>query len=213
MIHVNLLDATSKARPAYGGFFAPARIPSLIGVGILLLTSLGIGGFWWQIVREEHKLDLAIASADVNLGRLRAAAQLVDRATARKVELTERLGLIDRLHRVKRDPVELLMALSRAVPDGLWLIEMKQMSGDTIQIEGRALSLTAVTDFVEALQTSGRFERPVDIITTSMEQIDTTTAVRFAVRGHAIVTGAPLAGTVAGTAGAPAVPGTGSKRP
>jgi Tfp pilus assembly protein PilN len=212
VIHINLMDSTSKARPAYGGVFAPARIPSLIGVGVLLVTALGIGGFWWELVREEHKLDLAIASADVNLGRLRAAAQLVDRANERKVELTERLALIDRLHRVKRDPVELLMAKSKAVPNGLWLIEMKQLSGDMIQVEGRALSLTAVTDFVEALQTSGRFERPVDIITTSMESIGEQTAVRFAVRGHAIVAGAPLVpGAVAGAPGGPS--GSVAKRP
>jgi Tfp pilus assembly protein PilN len=113
---------------------------------------------------------------------------------------------------VKRDPVELLMAVSKAVPNGLWLIEMKQLSGDMIQVEGRALSLTAVTDFVEALQTSGRFERPVDIITTSMESIGEQTAVRFAVRGHAIVAGGPLApGSVAGAPGGPS--GSVAKRP
>ena len=126
-----------------------------------------------------------MASAQVDLQRLHAAAQLVGRAAARKADLAERLSLIDRLHRVKHDPVELLMAISRAVPDGLWLIEMKQTGADTIQIEGRALSLTAVTDFVEALQTSGRFERPVDILTTSMETVGESTVVRFAVRGRA----------------------------
>ena len=45
---------------------------------------------------------------------------MVEQAVAQKLELTERLGLIDRLHRTQRAPVELLQTVSRSVPDGLW---------------------------------------------------------------------------------------------
>ena len=55
-------------------------------------------------------------------------------------------------------PVSLLETVSSSLPDGLWLTEIKQ-TGSIVQIEGRALSLTAVTDFTEQMQNSGLFKR------------------------------------------------------
>jgi Tfp pilus assembly protein PilN len=184
VIQVNLLEARpgGSVRRAW---ILPAQRPAALGLLLLLLTALSLGGWWWQLQREAGALDASIAASAANLRRLQAAADLVQRATARKADLTERLALIDRLHRIKRDPVDLLEAVSLAVPDGLWLLELKQQK-DAIQIEGRAVSITALTDFVEHLQTSGRFERPVDIITTSMEAVADVPVVRFAVRGRAL---------------------------
>ena len=74
--------------------------------------------------------------------------------------------------------------MSRSLTDGLWLMELKQQ-GAVVQMEGRATSLTAVTDFVERLQDSGVFDRPVEIVSTSMELLDDTSVVRFAVKAQA----------------------------
>jgi Tfp pilus assembly protein PilN len=82
----------------------------------------------------------------------------------------------------QRGPVELLDTISRALPDGLWLMELRQ-TGASVQLEGRAVSLSALTDFVDRLQTSGRFLHTIDIVTTSMETLAETSIVRFAIRG------------------------------
>lgn len=182
MIQVNLLGAVPRApRRAW----LPADQKSAAaGLVMLVATAAGVGGWWWQTARAQQAIEAQMVAAQADLTRLKAVATLVDRAVARKLELSERLGLIDRLHRTQRAPVDLLETISRSVPDGLWLLELKQ-TGGAIQIEGRAVSLTALTDFVERLQTSGRFARPVDIVTTNMETVQDASVVRFALKAAA----------------------------
>ncbi len=181
MIEINLLGAVPRARRPW----LPADQKSAAaGLVLLTVTALGVGGWWWQTMRAERAIDAEIAAAQTELTQLKSVASLVDRAVSRKVEVSERLGLIDRLHRTQRGPVELLEAVSRSVPDGLWLLELKQ-TGLVVQIEGRATSLTALTDFVERLQTSGHFGRLVDIVTTNMEVVQDASVVRFALKASA----------------------------
>lgn len=181
MIEINLLGSV----PRVSRNWLPADQKSAaVGLVMLTATAVGVGGWWWQTMRAQHAIDAEIAAAQADLSRLQTVATLVDRAVARKVELTERLGLIDRLHRTQRAPVDLLETLSRSLPDGLWLLELKQ-TGTAVQIEGRATSLTALTDFVERLQTSGRFAHPVDIVTTNMETVQDASVVRFALKATA----------------------------
>src|SRR6185436_9016270 len=104
---------------------------------------------------------------------------------ARKTELAERLGVIERLRAAKRAPVSLLETLSRSLPDGLWLLEVKQ-TGRSVQVDGRAMSISAVTDFTERLQNSGVFDRPVEILTTSSETLEETPVVRFSVKADVV---------------------------
>lgn len=182
MIRINLLG--SVPRMARRAWLPADQTAAAAGLAMLLLTAVVVGGWWWQTERSLRAVDAQIAAAQSDLARLKSVAALVDRSVARKLELTERLGLIDRLHRTQRAPVELMETISRAVPDGLWLLELKQV-GATLQIEGRAISLTALTDFVEHLQTSGRFGRPIDIVTTNMEVVQDASVVRFALKASA----------------------------
>ena len=181
MIRINLLGNVPKvARP-----WLPANQKSaLAGLAMLIVTAGGVSGWWWQVSHARADVDRQITESEAELTRLKAVSLMVEHAVAQKLELTERLGLIDRLHRTQRAPVELLQTVSRSVPDGLWLLELTQ-KGSAIQIEGRASSLTALTDFVERLQTSGRFEHPVDIVTTNMETVQEQSVVRFALKAAA----------------------------
>ena len=92
-----------------------------------------------------------------------------------------------------------MATLSRSLPDGLWLLELERQ-GDIVRIAGRANSLTAVTDFVERLQDSGIFDRPVDIVSTGTEQLDEISVVRFAVKSQAAGTRAREATAAAAAA-------------
>ena len=182
MIRVNLLGSVPLAPRR---LWLPAdQNAAAAGLAMLIVTAAIVGGWWWQTERAQHAVNTDIIAAQADLTRLKTVATLVDRSVARKLELTERLGLIDRLHRTQRAPVELLETISRGVPDGLWLLELKQL-GTALQIEGRAISLTALTDFVERLQTSGKFARPIDIVTTNMELVQDVSVVRFALKATA----------------------------
>jgi len=194
MIRINLLAAAGRAQKR--SLLPVPQRGTFLGFVMLTVAILGVGAWWLELRRETSSLDTKIAKADTDLTRLKAAAKLVDRAIARKAELSEKVSLIDRLRAAQRGPVSLLSTVSRSLTDGLWLMEIKQQ-GSAVQMEGRASSLTAVTDFVEHLQNSGIFDRPVEIMTTSMETLDEYSVVRFAIKAQAAGTAAKEAAAAA----------------
>jgi Tfp pilus assembly protein PilN len=149
---------------------------------VLMATAIGVAGWWWSLDVTRTRLDAEIAQQESALVRLQDAARLVETSEAREKDLRTRLTLIDRLRATQRAPVVLLETVSMSLPDGLWLLELKQQ-GASVRIEGRAVSLTALTDFIDRLQTSGRFLHTIDIVTTNMETIGEASVVRFAIRG------------------------------
>jgi Tfp pilus assembly protein PilN len=171
MIKVNLLATTAGAAPPREWLPRNQR-STLWGLGMLLLSAAAAGGWWYVLHHQRTALDTRIAASEAELDRLKAASKLVDQLTARKNELTDRLALIDRLQ-----------TLSSSVPDGLWLLEMKQ-SSTGVQVDGRAMSLTAVTDFAERMQNSGLFKHPVEILTTSTEVVEETNVVHFTIKAE-----------------------------
>lgn len=202
MIRVNLLSAAgAPAQPRV--WIGPQHRGAALGLVLVLLTGAGVVGWSWNLGRQNAALDTRIAGHEAALVRLKAAAVLVDQAIAKKSELSEKLALIDRLRAAQKGAVNLLSTLSRSLPDGLWLLELKQQ-GAVVQIEGRASSLTAVTDFAERLQDSGVFDRPVEIVSTGMEMLDDISVVRFAVKAQALGTAAKDAAAAAATAAAAA---------
>jgi type IV pilus assembly protein PilN len=183
MIRVNLLAVSPGTAPPREWLPREHRAAA-VGLTLLLITALGVGSWWWYLHQQHKGVEAKIEAANTELTRLKAVAVLVDRATARRTELSERLALIDRLKAMERGPVDLLETLSRAIPDGLWLLEIKQ-TGASVQIEGRATSERWITDFAEFLQNSGLFKRPVEIVTTLDEAIEESTVSRFVLKAEA----------------------------
>lgn len=198
MIRVNLLATNPGVAPPREWLPREQR-SALGGVVILLVTALGLAGVWYYQYRQGVAIETKVAAAQAELVRLKEAATLVERTNARRTELSERLALIDRLRASKRAPVSLLETVSYSVPEGLWLLEIKQAAA-SVQIDGRATSITAVTDFTERLQTSGYFLRPVEILSTSTEAIDDVGIVRFVVKAE-VVPPQPTAGTATASGG------------
>jgi type IV pilus assembly protein PilN len=185
MIRVNLMGGVEGRRATGLARFLsvpPEQRAALFGVTVLMATALTLAGWWWTLDQTRRDLDGRIAVQETELVRLQEAARLVAEAEARQADLQERVTLIERLRAEQRAPVVLLETVSMSLPDGLWLLELKQ-TGASIRMEGRAVSLTALTDFVDRLQTSGRFAQALDIVTTNMEMIGEQSVVRFAIRG------------------------------
>jgi type IV pilus assembly protein PilN len=201
MIKVNLLAITPGSAPAREWLPREQR-SAAVGLVLLMATSIGVGGWWWYLRHERTTVEQSITTAEAELVRLKDVATLVDRATARKVELAERVDLIERLRATMRAPVSLLETVSRSVPHGLWLLELKQI-GTTIQLDGRATSLTGVTEFAEQMANSGLFQRPVEIDSTTTEMVEDVSVIRFKLKANVVANGVPANAVVSSPPPAP----------
>jgi type IV pilus assembly protein PilN len=210
VIKVNLLATAPGSAPAREWFPREQRM-GLIGLGMLVTTALIVGGWWYYLSSVRSSIDARITAAESQMVKLKEAAKLVDKANARKAELSERLGVIERLRADKRGPVSLIETLSQSLPDGLWLLEVKQ-AGASVQVDGRAMSISAVTDFTEHMQNSGLFKRPVEILTTATETYEETTVVRFTVKGDVLAPPSATPSALGSVTGATAVAGTAPAR-
>ena len=205
MIRVNLL-ATGPGPVPPREWLPREQRPAALGVLLLVAAVAGVGGWWWLLKSQRAGVEAQIEQAQVRLDRLKDAVKLVDAAAARKSELAERLGLIDRLRDGKRVMVILLETVSRAMPEGLWLTSIKQ-TNSSVHVDGRAMSLTSVTDFAETMQQSGLFKMPVEILSTATELVEEATVVKFSLRADAqtpLVPESPVT---------PAAPGAAAPRP
>jgi type IV pilus assembly protein PilN len=194
MIRVNLLVSSPGAsQPRV--LVSKEQRPAMLGLTMLLVTGLGIGGWWYYINQQRTATETGITTAETRIDQLKDAMKLLESARQHKAELEERISLIDRLRIAKHGPVKMLDLMNESITDGLWLMEIKQNSA-WVQIEGRAMSQLAITDFAQTLQVSGFFKMPVEIVTTMMEQVDEANVIRFVLKAE--------------PAAAPAIPATGA---
>jgi type IV pilus assembly protein PilN len=202
MIKINLLQAERKAARKK----LPFQVGSVGQVGqkltvvcslILIGMAVAIGWRFWSIGRESAQLDQDISSAQQETARLHSLIQQVQEFEQRRAQLQERVALIEELRKSQTGPVHMLDQISRAMPEMLWLVSLKQSAADAneVLIDGRTTTHTSVSDFVANLEASGYFKRSVEIV---QDQIETITGppgelVRFQLRAIFQQPGSPPA--------------------
>lgn len=167
MIKINLL-AVDRERTKRKATF---QIGQKLTIGcslILVAATLLIGWWYWSLQRESADLDQQIVEAERETVRLQNVIQQVQQFEQRRGQLQQRVTLIEQLRKGQTGPVHLLDQVSRALPDTMWLVDLKQ-SGAEVLIEGRCTNLNALSDFVSGLEASNLFERPVEIIDSQVQ--------------------------------------------
>jgi Tfp pilus assembly protein PilN len=78
----------------------------------------------------------------------------------------------------------MLDQISRALPQMLWLTELKQATGTDVVIDGKCTTLTGLSEFVSNLEASGYFKRSIEIIDTKTEMAGTPPSeiIRFSIK-------------------------------
>ena len=168
MIRINLLGVDRKARkaPAFG---LNQQVTLACGL-VLVVAALGIGWWYWTLTEEAARVEADIAAAQGEQARLKSLLTEVQQFEARRAQLQQRVQLIEQLRAGQSIPVQLLDHVSRSLPDMLWLTEMEQTS-DALTIQGRAMTLLAVSDFVRDLGASDLLVKPIDIPNTQVESL------------------------------------------
>ena len=171
---VNLLAVERERTKRRSIGLQPAQKVAIAATLILVLTVLGMGWRYWSVRQKLGRLDGEIAAAEAETRRLRALLSDVQIFEARRAQLQQRVALIEELRKGQGGPVRMLDAISRAVPDRLWLVQLTQKKDEKTKVSdvtmvGVATSLTSLSDFVGNLEASGFFARPVEIVQSALE--------------------------------------------
>ncbi|MGE3841418.1 MAG: PilN domain-containing protein [Vicinamibacterales bacterium] len=166
MIRINLLAVERK--PVAAKFDVTQKVTLLCSL-LLVGTALLVGWRYWSLQQDSRLLDADIATARAETERLQSVLQQVADFERQRVQLQQRVALIEELRKGQSGPVHLLDEVSRALPDRLWLTQMQNQESGDVRVEGRTTSLTALSDFVGNLEASGYFIRPVEIIDSQVE--------------------------------------------
>ena len=218
MIKINLLGGERKvvaARKGFGFSFGDGQ-KITIGCSVLLIaTALFVAWRYWAVTQESARLDQDISSSQKEAVRLRAILGQVQQFEQHKVQLQQRVTLIEQLRREQTGPVHILDQISRSLPPLLWLTELKQSPDpNEVVINGKCTNITALTDFVSSLEASGYFKRSIKIVNSQTEPGKSATGdiVSFSIRavfqrpGEPVETGTPGAEPKTGTPAAATAP-------
>ena len=171
MIRINLL-AVDRDKKKKKAVTLQAGQKMTIGCSlILMLAVLFIGWRYWALSRESAQLDADIAAAQQETTRLHTIIVQVQVFEQRKAQLQQRVVLIEQLRKGQTGPVHMLDQISRALPPMLWLTELKQVGPSDVVIDGKATTLTGLSDFVSNLEASGYFKRSIEIVSTNTETV------------------------------------------
>jgi type IV pilus assembly protein PilN len=184
MIRINLLATERRAAKVASPAMQAGQKLMVIGSLVLVVTIALLGWRYWALGQEQAQVAREIESATREEARLQEILKQVQEFENRRKLLEARVMLIDELRKGQSAPVHMIDQISKALPDMTWLTGMQQ-TGYTLQIQGRCLTLTSLSDFIGNLEASRYFIRPVEIIESVVEAgtKEGPELIRFTIRG------------------------------
>jgi len=162
MIRINLLAegrrpaAVRKSRGVSLGDrdWTPIALLAAIVLGILVTV-----GYWFLLDRQRAGVREEVKVAEAEVERLKPILAEVEEFKAKQADLERKIEVITNLKNAQTGPVRVMDAISRALPELLWLDRM-EVSASTIRLSGRALNVNAVSNFIENLDKVPEFREP-----------------------------------------------------
>lgn len=169
MIRVNLLTGERKSVKKKTAFGPAHRLA--LGCAVIMLAAGGYIGWRFLMLNEEStRLDAEISVAQKETVRLHAVILQVQQFEQRKGQLQQRVTLIEQLRKDQTGPVHMLDQISRSLPSMLWLTDLKQAAASNeVVLSGRSTTMTGLSDFVANLESSGYFQRSIEIVSSTTE--------------------------------------------
>ncbi len=145
MVRINLLPIRDILRKRELKQLAVAAAAVLVGVvAIMAVVYFVLGG---QVESaEKHK-----AGQTAKLASLKKENEQINADKAEILRLEKQLETVNRLTNVRETPAPLLAALSKAIPDEVWLHGISQ-AGKAFTLQGEGIDNTVVVNFVQRLQ-------------------------------------------------------------
>ncbi|HKI85367.1 MAG TPA: PilN domain-containing protein [Thermoanaerobaculia bacterium] len=180
MIRINLLAEGKRAvarRPRGGELRLPIgnMEPAVAALLALLVLSFVLLGGYYLFKRHQlsqRKAEVAIAQKEAD--ELAPIIKEVESYKKKKAELEHKIKIINDLKANQKGPVKIMDAVSRALPELLWLNRM-QVHATSIVISGEAFNTNAVANFIENLDKVPEFAEPILRDTTQQGRVYTFT--------------------------------------
>jgi type IV pilus assembly protein PilN len=169
MIRINLLSGERQVKKRAITFDLGKRLTLACSL-VLVLSAAGVGYWYYSLNQRSTQIDADIASAQQEQARLQSIIREVAAFNLQRAQLQQRVALIEQLRGGQSIPVQLLDAVSRSVPDMLWLTDLEQ-KGNDITIQGQSTTLISLSDFVGNLGSTSLLEKPIEIVDSKVETV------------------------------------------
>ena len=163
MIRINLLGvpkSKSKRGPSLASMLPGAGVSVVMKVLLVFALAAAMNfGYWYHLNAEKARLAVQLVQAErTNRELSEVKAKYLEREKQMQ-QYKRRVDVIDELRSEQFGPVKLMATLGGTVnnTEAVWLSAVKDQGG-SIDIEGRALSETAVANLITNLQKTGYFK-------------------------------------------------------
>lgn len=128
-------------------------------IAAIVLGILLTAGYWYLLQRREAAVREEVVAAEAEVERLRPILEEVEEFKAKQADLERKIEVITNLKNQQTGPVRVMDAVSRALPELLWLDQMN-VSPTSIRLSGRAFNVNAISNFIENLDRVQEFREP-----------------------------------------------------
>lgn len=179
MNHINLIGGREAGAPDMrsrqpGGL--RAVVSTVVAAAALVVAGTLAVSEALSIRRTTRAVSVALETAAADRREQAAAEETLAAAEERRATLSRRVAQLARWKRSRAAPFRMLDVVSRSMPDGLWLTDLRQET-DALVLVGHATDPKPVFGFASNLESSGQLTLPVDVA-----GIDTAGAGRFEIR-------------------------------
>lgn len=185
MIRINLLGGPRQKKNGNLSVSMPdmasaASHPALLMVAALVVGAVLNGGYYFHLVRQRDAIGRAMKTAEVENHRLSAVKTAFLEAEKEKENYKRRVDVIEQLRANQSGPVQLLTTIGDTVShtDAVWLNSMTE-DGNFINVQGTALTASAVANLMRNLQKTGYFKSVEIKETYQDDQIKDVQAFQF----------------------------------
>lgn len=162
MIRINLLSEGRRptaVRRAKGPSLAERDWTNIALVGGMIFGILVIAVYWFVLDRSRAGVREDVAVAEAEVERLKPILEEVEEFKRKQADLERKIEVITNLKNAQTGPVRVMDAISRALPELLWVDRM-EVTASEVRITGRAFNVNAVSNFIENLDRVAEFNEP-----------------------------------------------------
>ncbi len=169
MIRINLIGGgeADQAGKRVSRSRGVRDVAATLGAVVALAAATAYVAFdAWALRRTSVAVKRALAAADGDRQKRVAPVETLETEERRRAALERQVEQLSRWRATRGAPVGTFDAVSRSLPDGLWLTELRQ-DVDALVVAGRAARPAALFEFASNLEASGQVASPLEVVGTN----------------------------------------------